>query len=106
MNVLRVNDPHYSKRLSQVTAASSLFDPEIEQAARGIVDAVYTRGDAAVLELIDALGEDKISPRRRSAPNPFVRHPAPTLVGQRRAYLRIGIPSLRAVAGSLLGVRS
>ncbi len=61
MNVLRVNDPHYSKRLSQVTAASSLFDPEIEQAARGIVDAVYTRGDAALLEFTQRFDGAKLT---------------------------------------------
>ena len=53
MNVLRVNDPQYARRLEELPAASSLFDPKIEQAARGIIETVRARGDAALIELTE-----------------------------------------------------
>jgi histidinol dehydrogenase len=51
MNVLKHSDKDFAARLAQLAAASSLFDPVVEERARGIVDAVRARGDAAVLEL-------------------------------------------------------
>ena len=51
MNVLKHSDKDFAARLAQLAAASSLFDPVVEERARGIVDAVRARGDAAVREL-------------------------------------------------------
>src|SRR5574341_348781 len=51
MNILRCNDAHYSERLQQLASGSSLFDPEIEDRTRTILQAVATNGDAALLEL-------------------------------------------------------
>jgi len=51
MNVLKHSDKDFAARLAQLAAASSLFDPVVEERARGIVDAVRARGDAALLEL-------------------------------------------------------
>jgi len=51
MNVLKFSDRHYAARLSQLAAASSLFDPVVEERARDIVEAIRTEGDAALLEL-------------------------------------------------------
>jgi histidinol dehydrogenase len=51
MNVLKHSDKDFAARLAQLAAASSLFDPVVEERARGIVDAVGARGDAALLEL-------------------------------------------------------
>src|SRR5262245_51699854 len=51
MNVARYSDPDFSERLRQVSAPSSLFDPEIEQSTRTILDLVQARGDAALLDL-------------------------------------------------------
>jgi histidinol dehydrogenase len=53
MNVLRHGDADFERRLAEVTAASSLFDPEIEARARAIVQDVRARGDAALLELTE-----------------------------------------------------
>src|ERR1041385_548627 len=53
MNVLRHSDRDFSRKLAEITAASSLFDPVIEERARAIVDAVQRRGDAAILELTE-----------------------------------------------------
>lgn len=51
MNVLKFSDQNFAARLKQLAAASSLFDPLVEERARGIVAAVRERGDAALLEL-------------------------------------------------------
>src|SRR5258706_7585603 len=51
MRVIRFTDADFAKRLAEVTAPSSLFDPVIEQRTRAILDDVRTRGDTAVLEL-------------------------------------------------------
>ncbi len=50
MNVLRFKDRDFADRLASLAAASSLFDPVIEERTRAIVQAVKERGDAALLE--------------------------------------------------------
>ncbi len=50
MNVLRYNDNDFDRAIERLTAASSLFDPAVEETARGIIAAVRDRGDEAVLE--------------------------------------------------------
>ncbi len=53
MNIIRHTDADFAARLDAVTRASSLFDREIEERTRAILEAVYTRGDAAVLEFTE-----------------------------------------------------
>lgn len=53
MNVLKFSDKDFAARLAQLAAASSLFDPVVEERARGIIAAVRERGDAALLELTE-----------------------------------------------------
>ncbi len=53
MNVLRHTDSGFAARLGALTAASSLFDKTIEERARGIVEAVQTRGDEALLDFTE-----------------------------------------------------
>jgi histidinol dehydrogenase len=53
MNVLRFTDPNFAGRLRDLTAASSLFDRTVEERTRAILDAVSTRGDAALLEFTE-----------------------------------------------------
>ena len=61
MNVLRHTDPDFAARLRRVTGASDLFDKTIEERARAILDAVYARGDAAVLELTEQFDGAKLN---------------------------------------------
>lgn len=60
MNVLRHSDPGFVARLRRVTGASQLFDKTIEERTRAIVDAVYTQGDAAVLEFTERFDGAKL----------------------------------------------
>jgi histidinol dehydrogenase len=50
MKVIRHTDADFPERLREVTAPSSLFDAEIEQRTRAILEAVHARGDDALLE--------------------------------------------------------
>lgn len=61
MNVVRHTDADFEARLRQLTAASSLFDPVIEERARAIVEAVRTRGDAALLEFTERFDGVKLT---------------------------------------------
>ena len=49
MKVVRPTDANFTDRLRELTAASSLFDPEIEQRTRAILYDVFVRGDDALL---------------------------------------------------------
>jgi len=53
MRVIRHTDADFPQRLHELTAASSLFNPEIEQRTRAILDDVHLHGDSAVLELTE-----------------------------------------------------
>jgi histidinol dehydrogenase len=53
MKVIRHTDKNFAERLRELTAPSSLFDPEIERRARAILDAVQSRGDDALLEFTE-----------------------------------------------------
>src|SRR5579884_2862072 len=64
MNVIRHTDADFAEKLRQLAAASSLFDPVIEERARGIVEAVRTRGDAALLELTERFDGAKLTADR------------------------------------------
>ena len=50
MKLLKHTDKNYERRLKQLCAASSLFDPTIEAGARSIVERVAAKGDAALIE--------------------------------------------------------
>jgi histidinol dehydrogenase len=53
MNTVRWTDPDFGARLRTMAAASSLFDPIIEQRTHAIIEDVRARGDAALLELTE-----------------------------------------------------
>jgi histidinol dehydrogenase len=61
MKVIRHTDANFPERLREVTAPSSLFDAEIEQRTRAILEAVHSRGDDALLELTERFDGAKIS---------------------------------------------
>ena len=61
MNVIRYTDPDFAAQLRRVTGASELFDKTIEDRTRAILDAVYARGDAALLELTEKFDGAKLS---------------------------------------------
>ena len=64
MKVIRHSDASFSKKLRELTAPSSLFDPVIEQRVRAILDAVQIRGDDAVLEFTEKFDGAKLTADR------------------------------------------
>jgi histidinol dehydrogenase len=61
MKVIRHTDADFPKRLQELTASSSLFDPGIEQLTRAILGAVQARGDAALLEFTERFDGARLS---------------------------------------------
>ena len=61
MKIVRHSDADFEARLREAAAASSLFDPGIEQRTREILTAVRERGTAAVLELTERFDGAKLS---------------------------------------------
>lgn len=61
MNIIRHTDADYTARIDAVTHASSLFDRTIEERTRAILDDVYTRGDAAVLECTERFDKAQLT---------------------------------------------
>ncbi len=61
MNVIRHTDANFVPRLQAVAAASSLFDPAIEQRTQAIIEDVRARGDKAILELTERFDGAKLS---------------------------------------------
>ena len=53
MKILRYTEANFSQQVSALAAASTLFDPLIEERTRAILDAVRERGDAALTELTE-----------------------------------------------------
>jgi histidinol dehydrogenase len=60
MKVIRHTDADFPEQLREVTAPSSLFDAEIEQRTRAILEAVHSRGDEALLELTERFDGAKL----------------------------------------------
>ncbi len=64
MKVIRHSDANFAGKLRDLTAASSLFDPEIEQRTRAILDAVQVHGDTALLEFTERFDGVKLAADR------------------------------------------
>ncbi|MGH7950584.1 MAG: histidinol dehydrogenase [Limisphaerales bacterium] len=61
MKIVRHADRNFSEKIREITAASSLFDAEIEERARAILREVFIRGDDAVLEFTEKFDGAKLS---------------------------------------------
>src|SRR3989442_1775951 len=61
MNVIRHTDKAFTATVRALTRQSSLFDPTIEERTRAILQDVYSRGDAALLELTERFDGAKLT---------------------------------------------
>ncbi len=61
MKIVRHTDKNFTAKLRELSAGSSLFDAEIEQRTRKILDAVYTCGDDGLLECTERFDGAKLS---------------------------------------------
>jgi histidinol dehydrogenase len=64
MKIIRHSDANFAGKLREATAASSLFDPGIEQRTRAILDGVQVRGDDALLEFTEKFDGAKLAADR------------------------------------------
>ena len=64
MHIVRASDADHDARLNQAAAASSLFDPIIEERTRAIIEAVRTRGDAALIEFTQRFDGATLTPEQ------------------------------------------
>ena len=62
MNLIRHTDSDFSAKLNKLIAASSLFDPVVEQRALEIIRAVQRRGDKALLHYTKKFDGAKLTP--------------------------------------------
>ena len=62
MNVIRHTDSDFAAQLRRVTEATHLFDKTVEERTRSILEAVYARGDAAVVELTEKFDGARLLP--------------------------------------------
>jgi histidinol dehydrogenase len=62
MNLIRHTDSAFSAKLNKLIAASSLFDPVVEQRALEIIRAVQHRGDKALLHYTEKFDGAKLTP--------------------------------------------
>ncbi len=61
MNVIRHTDANFAVKIRELTATSSLFDRTIEERAKAIVDDVFLRGDASLIELTERFDGAKLN---------------------------------------------
>ena len=78
MKVLRYNQPDFPRAVAEACAASSLFDPQIEERARAIIEDVRARGDDALVELTEQLDRVQLKPSELRITSKPVK-PAPEL---------------------------
>jgi len=62
MKVLRYNQPDFARAIAQACATSSLFDPQIEERVRTIIDDVHVRGNDALVELTEQFDRVQLKP--------------------------------------------
>ncbi|WCJ57834.1 histidinol dehydrogenase [Fontisphaera persica] len=62
MNVLRHTDADYAERKNQLLAAAPLFEAQIEERTRAIIQAVAERRDAAIAEFTERFDGVKLAP--------------------------------------------
>ncbi|HKW28749.1 MAG TPA: histidinol dehydrogenase [Verrucomicrobiae bacterium] len=61
MKVIRHTDANFAGQLRELTAASSLFDPGIQQRTRAILHDIFVRGDDALLEFTEKYDGAKLT---------------------------------------------
>jgi histidinol dehydrogenase len=62
MKTLRYNQPDFNRAVTEVCAASSLFDPQIEERVRVVIDDVRARGDEALVDLTERFDQVRLKP--------------------------------------------
>lgn len=72
MKILRHDQPDFAEQLAKAIAASSLFDPTIEERVRSIIADVQARGDTALVELTERFDKVRLNQLAVTGPTPSV----------------------------------
>src|SRR5580704_9547160 len=62
MKTLRFDQPDFAHAVAEACAASSLFDPEVDELVRDVIDVVRAGGDEAVVELTERFDRIQLKP--------------------------------------------
>ncbi|MGO9243566.1 MAG: histidinol dehydrogenase [Verrucomicrobiia bacterium] len=62
MKTLRYDQPDFARAIAEACAASSLFDPQIEERVRVVIADVRSRGDDALVELTERFDQVRLRP--------------------------------------------
>jgi len=81
MKILRYNQPDFAEAVAAACAASSLFDPTIEERVREVIAAVQQDGDAALLTFTERFDGVKLTAAQLATPRAWltVTEPTPTV---------------------------
>lgn len=60
MKTLRYDQPEFARAVAEACAASSLFDPQIEERVQAVIADVRTRGDDALVELTERFDQVRL----------------------------------------------
>ncbi len=102
MNVLRHTDTGFTSKLERLMRASSLFDPEIEQRVRGILEDVRARGDVALLEFAERFDAVKLTTEQLTVSRAELFNAALAVEDPLRAAMTLAEKNITAFArGSL-----
>jgi len=75
MKTLRYDQPDFARAVTEACAASSLFDPQIEERVRGVIQEVQTRGDEALVELTERFDRVRLKPAEFRVGNKALKPP-------------------------------
>jgi len=64
MKTLRYDQPDFARAVAEACAASSLFDPQVQDRARTVIDDVGARGDDALVELTERFDSVKLTAKQ------------------------------------------
>jgi histidinol dehydrogenase len=73
MKLLRYDQQEFPRAIAEACAASSLFDPKIEERVRTIIADVQTHGDAALVELTERFDHVKLTAEQLRVTGPTLK---------------------------------
>ena len=112
MKTLRYDQSNFNAALTSALAVNSLFDSQIEERVRLVIQTVQTRGDAAVLEFTERFDKIKLTPGKlritppRTTGNVALRKAIAVANRNIADFARRGLPvawTMRNAQGALVG---
>ncbi len=107
VKILRYNQLGFAAAVAEACAASSLFDPVIEERVKAILHDVQQRGDTAVRELTERFDGVKLTDLRLTAPSTSKLQKAIAVANRNiAAFARRGLPkawTMRNAQGAKVG---